>query len=36
VLAVAVILLGVWPQPLFEVMQPSIENLVKHMLISKL
>ncbi|HEX7026747.1 MAG TPA: NADH-quinone oxidoreductase subunit M [Gammaproteobacteria bacterium] len=36
VLAVAVILLGVWPQPLFEVMQPSIENLVRHMLISKL
>lgn len=36
VLAVAVILLGIWPQPLFEVMQPSIENLVKHMLISKL
>jgi NADH-quinone oxidoreductase subunit M len=36
VLAIAVILLGVWPQPLFEVMQPSIENLVRHMLISKL
>ena len=36
VLAVAVILLGVWPQPLFEIMQPSIENLVQQILISKL
>ncbi len=36
VLALAVIGLGVWPQPLIEVMQPSIENLVQHILQSKL
>lgn len=36
VLLIAVILLGVWPQPLLDVMQPSIENLVQHMLAGKL
>lgn len=36
ILAVAVILVGVWPQPLIDIMQPSIENLVQHMLVSKL
>ena len=35
VLAVAVIALGVWPQPLIEVMQASLENLVQHILVSK-
>jgi NADH-quinone oxidoreductase subunit M len=35
-LAIAVIALGVWPQPLIDVMQPSIEQLVQHMLQSKL
>jgi NADH-quinone oxidoreductase subunit M len=36
ILATAVIVLGVWPQPLIDVMQPSIEQLVQHMLQSKL
>lgn len=36
ILAIAVIALGVWPQPLIDVMQPSIEQLVQHMLQSKL
>ncbi|MBN1378946.1 MAG: NADH-quinone oxidoreductase subunit M [Gammaproteobacteria bacterium] len=35
-LAIAVIVIGVWPQPLLDVMQPSIENLVQHILQSKL
>ena len=36
ILALGVIVIGVWPQPLIDVMQPSIENLVQHMLQSKL
>ena len=28
VLAVAVLLLGVWPEPLLKVMEPSIQHLV--------
>jgi NADH-quinone oxidoreductase subunit M len=36
VLAIATIGLGVWPQPLIEVMQPSIENLIQHIQVSKL
>ena len=35
-LAVAVILIGVWPAPLIEVMEPSIENLLRHVAVSKL
>jgi NADH-quinone oxidoreductase subunit M len=36
VLALAVLALGVWPQPLIEIMQPSLENLAQHILVSKL
>ncbi|AMN46837.1 NADH-quinone oxidoreductase subunit M [Steroidobacter denitrificans] len=36
VLAVAVLLLGVWPAPLLDVMRPTIENLVQQITISKL
>ena len=36
VLAVAVLLLGVWPQPLVEMMSASVENLVSHVAQSKL
>jgi NADH-quinone oxidoreductase subunit M len=35
VLAFAVLLLGVWPAPLTDLMQPSIENLVMHVLAGK-
>jgi NADH-quinone oxidoreductase subunit M len=35
-LAVAVLVLGVWPAPLIEVMDASIENLLKHIVESKL
>jgi len=36
VLAVAVLLLGVWPAPLLDVMRPTVENLVQQITISKL
>lgn len=36
VLAIAVIALGVWPDPLLEVMHVSVDNLVQHMAQSKL
>jgi len=36
VLAVAVLLVGVWPAPLIDVMGPSVENLVNHIAQSKL
>lgn len=36
VLAVAVLLLGVWPAPLLEVMRPTVEHLVQQVLVSKL
>jgi NADH-quinone oxidoreductase subunit M len=36
VLAVAVILLGVWPAPLLDVMRPTIESLVGQLMASKL
>jgi NADH-quinone oxidoreductase subunit M len=36
VLAVAVLLLGVWPAPLLEVMRPTVELLVQQLLVSKL
>jgi NADH-quinone oxidoreductase subunit M len=35
-LAFVVLLFGVWPNPLLEVMHPSIEHLVQHVLQSKL
>jgi NADH-quinone oxidoreductase subunit M len=35
-LAVAVLVLGVWPAPLIEVMDASIRNLVQHIAVSKL
>jgi len=35
-LGVAVLLFGVWPAPLLEVMAPSVENLVNHVSQSKL
>ncbi len=35
-LAVAVLVLGLWPAPLVEVMDSSIENLLKHIAISKI
>ncbi|MGE0114099.1 MAG: NADH-quinone oxidoreductase subunit M [Steroidobacteraceae bacterium] len=36
VLALAVLALGLWPAPLLEVMKPSIEHLVQHIMTSKL
>ncbi|MFM7431938.1 MAG: proton-conducting transporter membrane subunit, partial [Gammaproteobacteria bacterium] len=36
VLAVGVLLLGVWPAPLLEVMQPSVQHLVEQIITSKL
>jgi NADH-quinone oxidoreductase subunit M len=36
VLAVAVLALGLWPKPLVDVMHASMENLLTHMLQSKL
>jgi NADH-quinone oxidoreductase subunit M len=36
VLAVAVLLLGVWPAPLLEVMRPTVEQLVQQIIVSKL
>jgi NADH-quinone oxidoreductase subunit M len=35
-LAAAVMILGLWPAPLIEVMEPTIENLVQHLAVSKL
>jgi NADH-quinone oxidoreductase subunit M len=35
-LAAAVLVLGLWPAPLVQVMEPSIENLVQHVAVSKL
>ncbi len=35
-LAVAVLVLGIWPAPLIEVMDVSIENLVRHIAVTKL
>ena len=36
VLAVAVLLVGVWPAPLLDVMRPTLEWLVQQMMVSKL
>jgi NADH-quinone oxidoreductase subunit M len=35
-LALAVLILGLWPGPLVEVMDASIANLIKHVAVSKL
>ncbi len=35
VLAIGVLLLGLWPAPLLEVMQASVRHLVEHILVSK-
>jgi NADH-quinone oxidoreductase subunit M len=35
VLALAVLLLGLWPAPLLDVMRPTIEHLVQQMLVTK-
>jgi NADH-quinone oxidoreductase subunit M len=35
-LAVAVIVMGVWPHPYLDVMHSSVENLLKHVTVSKL
>jgi NADH-quinone oxidoreductase subunit M len=36
ILAIAVLLLGLWPDPLVEVMHPTIDNLLNHIANSKL
>ncbi len=35
-LAIAVLALGLWPQPLIELMDASVENLLRHIAVSKL
>ena len=35
-LAAAVLLLGIWPAPLFNIMHPSVEHLFQHLMNSKL
>ena len=35
-LAFSVLLIGLWPAPLLEVMEVSVENLVQHSIASKL
>jgi NADH-quinone oxidoreductase subunit M len=36
VLAAATLAIGIWPKPLVDVMEPSIQNLVQHVQVSKL
>ena len=36
VLAIAVLLFGLWPAPVLEVMEPTVNNLLQHMMQSKL
>jgi NADH-quinone oxidoreductase subunit M len=36
ILAVAVLLMGLWPAPLLDVMRPTVENLVQQITTSKL
>ena len=36
ILAIAVLVLGLWPDPLVKVMHPTIENLLNHITASKL
>lgn len=35
-LAIAVLVLGIWPAPLVDVMNPTVENLVRHIIVSKI
>ena len=35
-LAVVVLLFGVWPAPILEVMHPTVDNLIQHVVQSKL
>ena len=35
-LAVAVLMLGLWPEPLIDVMHASVDNLLQHVVVSKL
>jgi NADH-quinone oxidoreductase subunit M len=35
-LAIAVLALGLWPDPLVNVMHPTIDNLLQHISVSKL
>ena len=35
-LALAVLLLGIWPAPLFDVMHPTFEHLFNHIIQSKI
>ena len=35
-LAIVILLFGVWPAPIFEVMHPTIEHLFEHMIQTKL
>jgi len=36
VLAIAVLVLGLWPAPLIDVMRVSVENFLQHIAISKI
>jgi len=36
ILAIAILVLGLWPDPLVRVMHPTIENLLNHITISKI
>jgi len=36
ILAIAILVLGLWPDPLVRVMHPTIENLLNHLAISKI
>jgi NADH-quinone oxidoreductase subunit M len=36
ILAAAVLIVGIWPAPLLEVMQVTVDNLIQHIAVSKL
>jgi NADH-quinone oxidoreductase subunit M len=36
ILAIAVLVLGLWPAPVIEVMHASVENFLQHIAVSKL
>jgi NADH-quinone oxidoreductase subunit M len=36
ILAIAVLVLGLWPAPVIDVMHASVENLLQHISVSKL
>jgi len=35
-LAIVVLLFGIWPAPLLEVMHATVQNLMEHILVSKI